>query len=119
MNDFFQRSLYQLKSHNQNCPGHHQSGYVLDASVAKRVLQIRLLPGHVEADKGNDGRTCIGKIVEGICRNGNRIADKSGKKFTSKQQKIKTNPHCSAKDTVSLADLGGRRIVIIRYLSFC
>ena len=102
MHDFGHGTFQQFRTHQQDNHGHKQSGYIFDSAMAEGMTGVRLLAGHPETYKSNDGGTCIREVVESVCSNGNGIADSSGDKFPGEETEIQENAHSAAQNAVCL-----------------
>ena len=60
MNDFTKRSLKEGKSHLNDQKGHNKSRNILDPSMPKWMITVRRFSRHTNADKTNNGGSCIG-----------------------------------------------------------
>ena len=110
MEDLFYGGFCQLEAHDQDCNRDKQTGYVFHPSMSEGMLRIGFLPGDPESDERDNRGTCVGKIIESICRDGDGIAQNTGDPFSEEKKQVQADPHGAAKCAVCLAHLG-RRIV--------
>ena len=102
MQDLFKGGLAQLKSHQQDDDRNGQPGKVFNAPVAKGVVAVRLLPRQAEADEGDDGRTGVGQVIEGVGGDGNGSGNGTRNELADKQQHIQADADQPAQRTVLL-----------------
>ncbi len=81
--------------------------------MPERVVGIRFLARHFEADQGDDGGTRIGEVVEGVRGDCDGIAQDACQEFPGKEAEVQEDSHSSAQDAVSLSDGRILRIVLI------
>ncbi len=80
--------LHQFRPHEQYENRHQKPGYVFDPSMAEGMIRVWLLSGHLKTDQGDDRRTGVREIVEGISRDGDGAGQESCGKFACKEADI-------------------------------
>ena len=115
MEDLFHGGFCQLEAHDQDRNRNEKAGYVFHPSVSERMFRIGLLSGNPESDERDNGGACVGKIVEGVGRDGDGIAQNTGDPFSEEKKQVQADPHSAAECAVRLTHLGRRIVFPVLY----
>ena len=112
-NDLLHGRFTELKADEDDEHGDDESRDVFDSAVSEGVVLVGLLLRHTEADERNDGRACIGQVVEGVRHNGDCTAEQTCKKFDAEKNEIQDNSQRAAERAVGVSDLGRSGVFMI------
>ena len=88
MQNAVERGFEELEADQNDDERDDQSRDVLGASVAERMLRIRLLAGNLEADNGNQAGQTVRQVVECVRRDGNRPCKQTNDQLERKQEQV-------------------------------
>ena len=77
------------------------------------MIGIGLLGRQFEAEESDDGRTGVGQVVEGVCRDGDGAGEGAGGKLAGEQGHVQENAHRAAENAVAFPQ--GRLRLLIRF----
>ena len=92
----------QLNAHDDYHSRHSQAAYVLYPAVAEGVIRVGLLAREPEAQQGDNRRSGVGKVVEGVGGYGYGAGDHSGHVFAREQQNIQEYAQQAAQAAVGI-----------------
>jgi hypothetical protein len=81
--------------------------------MAIGMLLIGGLMGHPETYQGNNGTGSIGKVIQGICGDGDGACQNTNQQFHGKQQQVAADAHKSRQRTDGGPDRKSLRIPVI------
>ena len=113
MQDLVYRVPQQLKPHEDDDHRDRKTGKILDASVSKGVIRIRLLAGKLEAKQRDGARARVREVVERVRRDGDGAGDRAGKELEREKNDIQADTHDAAEHAVRLPHGGGGDILTV------
>ena len=73
--------------------------------MSKGMVVIRWLFRHLNADKADNGRGCIGQVIKCICHDRDAVYQYPNHQLGCKQKKVAENPHPACKGAILCPDL--------------
>ena len=115
MDDALDGRLAEFEAHDADQERNDEARDILDTAMSERMVRVRCFAREAESDHGDNGRSCIGKVIQRITDDGDGVGEDTHDQFSEKQENIEEDPAGTADLTDFPSDMRLLGLLIVRY----